>query len=272
LCCISTPAASRPALTRRSCTPAYYQTDGRFVNGGNHTAPRSVNPIAHASRRDEFIDAGQELIISKGYEQLSIEDVLAAAGASKGAFYHYFDSKQALLEAIVNRMATTAVAVVGRVVSDPDLSAVAKLHSYFGAIGAFKSERKEFLLALMRVWYSDDNAIVREKLRRQQIRLVTPHLATIVRQGIAEGTFTLADPDEMARVVLSLILDTGDEAGQLWLARMAGEIEFDEVRLRFQTYETALERVLGVAPGSLQLVDDEMLHEWFDPPTNRRES
>ena len=125
----------------------------------------------------------------------------------------------------------------------------------------------EFLVALMRVWFSDDNAIVREKLRRQQVALVTPHIAAIIRQGIAEGSFTLADPEQMARVVLSLILDTGDEAGQLYLARLRGEVEFEVVSRRFAAYETALERLLGVSPGALHLIDEQMLRTWFDRST-----
>jgi len=226
-------------------------------------APRTVNVKAHASRRDEFIDAGQMLIQTRGYEQFSIEDLLAEVGASKGAFYHYFDSKQALLEAIVDRIAETAVATVAVVVEDDRLSAIDKFRGYFRIIASIKAEQMEFLLALMRVWYSDDNAIVREKVRRETVRLVAPHLAAIIRQGVAEGTFTLSDPDQMARVVLALILDTGDEAGQLWLARQAGEIEYEQTRRRFDTYQTALERVLGVAAGELQLIDEPTLRLWF---------
>ena len=192
--------------------------------------------------------------------------MLTAVGASKGAFYHYFGSKQALLEAVIDRIVETAAGVVGQVVSDPGLTAVEKLHTYFSTIARYKQERMEFLVALMRVWFSDDNAIVREKLRRRQVLLITPHIAAIVRQGIAEGSFSLADPDQRARVVLSLILDTGDEAGQLYLARLAGEIEFDVVRQRFAAYETALERLLGVAPGELALIDEQMLRTWFDQP------
>ena len=200
--------------------------------------------------------------------------MLAAVGASKGAFYHYFGSKQALLEAVVDRMVDSAVEVVGQVVADPKLSSVQKLHTYFSTIARYKQERMEFLVALMRVWFSDDNAIVREKLRRQQVLLVTPHIAAIIRQGIAEGSFTLADPEQMARVVLSLILDTGDEAGQLYLARLRGEVEFDVVRQRFAAYETALERLLGVSPGALKLIDERMLRTWFDQsvPTTVKEN
>jgi len=255
--------ALKPVFDRRAIIRP---TVGLLIEALSKVAPRTVNVKAHASRRDEFIDAGQKLIQTRGYEQFSIEDLLAEVGASKGAFYHYFGSKQALLEAIVERMAETGVATVASVVADPSLSAIDKFHSYFATIARLKAEQIDFLLALMRVWYSDDNAIVREKLRRESVRLVAPHLAAIIRQGVAEGSFTLADPDQMARVVLSLILDTGDEAGQLFLARQAGEIEFDVVRQRIETYETALERVLGLDAGGLSLVDEPTLRLWFDQP------
>jgi hypothetical protein len=68
----------------------------------------------------------------------------------------------------------------------------------------------------------------------------------------------------MARVVLALILDTGDEAGELFVARQAGEVDFATVRRRFDTYQIALERLLGVEPGTLHLLDEETLHMWFD--------
>jgi len=131
-------------------------------------------------------------------------------------------------------------------------------------IAALKAERRDFVVALMKVWFSDDNAIVREKLRHEQIHRVTPHIAAIIRQGVSEGSFALADPDQMARVVLALILDTGDEAGELFVARQAGEVDFETVRRRFDTYQIALERLLGVAPGTLHLLDEQTLHMWFD--------
>jgi AcrR family transcriptional regulator len=231
---------------------------------GKETAPRAVNPHKHAARRDEFIDAGQRLIQSRGYEQFSIEDLLNDVGASKGAFYHYFGSKQELLEAIVDRLVDDALGRVASVVNDQRLHAVDKFRDYFRVIAALKAERRDFVLQLMKVWFSDDNALVREKLRHEQIHRVTPHVAAIIRQGVNEGSFTLADPDQMARVVLSLILDTGDEAGEMFVARQAGTIDFDTVRRRFDTYQIALERLLGVEAGTLHLLDEETLHMWFD--------
>ncbi len=226
-------------------------------------APRRVDVPAHAARRDEFIEAGRRLIQTRGYEGFSIEDLLAEVGASKGAFYHYFDSKPALLEAIVERFAETILAAATSVVADRDLGAVEKLQRYFRTIGLRKTEERDFLERLLRTWYSDENAIVREKTRRQTIRLVTPQVATIIRQGIAEGVMDLADPDHMARVVLALILDAGDEAGELYLARRAGTVDLPAVRTRLATYTIAIERVLGLRPGSLELVDERTVEAWF---------
>jgi len=227
-------------------------------------SPRAVNPHKYAARRDEFIEAGQRLIQTRGYDQFSIEDLLGEVGASKGAFYHYFDSKVDLLTAIVDRLVESAMAVVGKVVDDDSLSATQKFHDYFRMIASIKAEQVDFLVQLMKVWYGDDNAIVREKLRREQIRRVTPHIAAIIRQGVAEGTFALSDPDQMARVVLALILDTGDEAGEMFMRRQTGEIDFATVRRRFDTYQQALERLLGVKPGQLDLIDEATLRLWFE--------
>jgi AcrR family transcriptional regulator len=226
-------------------------------------APRALNPKKHAAKRDEFIEAGQRLMQTRGYEQFSIEDLLAEVGASKGAFYHYFDSKQALLEAVVERLVDTGMATVEAVVDDPALKAAEKLRRYFSGVANFKTERADFVLQLMKVWYSDDNAVLREKFRQLLTKRVTPHMAAIIRQGVSEGSFTLADPDQMARVVFSLILNAADEAGELWFAAVAGEMDLPAIRKRIGTYDIALQRLLGVPPGTFELVDQEALRFWF---------
>ena len=72
---------------------------------------RTVDTEAHAVRREAFVDAALRLMQAKGYEQMSVQDVLDELGASRGAFYHYFDSKTALLEAAVTRVVDAALAL-----------------------------------------------------------------------------------------------------------------------------------------------------------------
>jgi AcrR family transcriptional regulator len=61
---------------------------------------RTVNAQIDKVRRDAFLDVAQRFIQTKGYEQMSIQDVLDELDASRGALYHYFDSKRALLDGV----------------------------------------------------------------------------------------------------------------------------------------------------------------------------
>ena len=49
-----------------------------------------------SEKRNEILDSARRLVYSKGYEQMTIQDILGELQISKGAFYHYFDSKGAL--------------------------------------------------------------------------------------------------------------------------------------------------------------------------------
>lgn len=53
------------------------------------------------SRRKQIMDAALELYASEGYSNCSISQLAAHAGISKGLMYNYFDSKEALLMAII---------------------------------------------------------------------------------------------------------------------------------------------------------------------------
>jgi AcrR family transcriptional regulator len=225
---------------------------------------RTLDPEAHATKRDVFLDAAQRLIAVKGYEQASIQDVLTEANTSKGAFYHYFDSKAALLDGVVARMVDAALLSVEPVVENPDLPATDKLRALFAGIAAWKTARKELLIALMEVWLSDHNAIVREKFRRVVVDRLTPVMASIIRQGQAERVFTVTSPEEAARVFVSFLLSLNQSTTELYMDRQAGRISLEDVRRALDAQVEAMERVLGAPPGSLTLVDETVIHAWFD--------
>lgn len=224
---------------------------------------RTRNPETHAIRRDEFIDVAQRLILTQGYESFSIQDVIDAVGASKGAFYHYFGSKADLLEALVERMADGVERSWSDVLSRPGLSAAERLERLFAVTAQYKNARKELALALLEAWLSDRNTILRERLRELVARRMTPALVTILQQGLDDGDFTAADPDATARVIVALIQGTQDQASQLFVARQAREIEYAEVERVFAAFTDALERILGLRPGSLSLTDPPTMQMWF---------
>jgi AcrR family transcriptional regulator len=225
---------------------------------------RTLNPVAHAARRDAFVEAAMRLIASKGYEQLSIQDVLDEVGSSKGAFYHYFNSKAALLAAVVEHSVDAAAASLVPIVADPNLSPLQKIQAMFSGIAQWKGERTELMLEIGRVWLSDDNAVVRERLRSATATRLTPLLTTIIRRGTEEGVFTASPAEGVANVFVALMLGLNEAAGQLSLARQAGVVSFEDVERTLTAYGEAFERVLGLPAGSWPAADKATLHRWFD--------
>jgi AcrR family transcriptional regulator len=225
--------------------------------------PRTVNATLHTVRREAFLDVAQRLVQTKGYETMSIQDLLDELDASKGAFYHYFDSKQALLEAVVERFADSGIAALSPVLDNADLPALRKLEGIFSGIARFKAERKELVLRIMEVWNSDGNAIVREKLRRLTERIMIPLLSVVIRQGIDEGVIDAVSPDETATVLVSLMQGFGQQASDQFIARQAGTISFEVVQRSVAANTRAFERILGVPEGSLTLTDEPTLRFWF---------
>jgi AcrR family transcriptional regulator len=205
--------------------------------------PRTVNPTLYTVRRDAFLDVAQRLIQTKGYEAMSVQDVLNQLEASKGAFYHYFDSKQALLEAVIERLADAALAELAPVLADPEIPALRKLEKVFAGIARYKAERKELVLAIIEVWNSDGNAIVREKLRRLTASLMVPLLSAVVKQGVDEGALKVASPAETAVVFVSLMQGFSELATDYFVARQAGAMSFEEVRRSVASFTEAYERI-----------------------------
>ena len=225
--------------------------------------PRTLNPTLHTVRRDAFLDVAQRLIQAKGYEAMSVQDVMDELEVSKGAFYHYFSSKLALLEAVVERFAEGGMAVVAPILADPNLPALKKLERVFAGIAGWKAQRKELVVAITEVWNSDSNAIVREKLRRITVRLLVPLLSSVIKQGIDEGVFRVVSPDEAATVLVSLMQGFQEQAVNLFMARQAGTVTFEAVQRTVAGFTEAYERILGIPNESLTLMDEPTLRFWF---------
>ena len=195
-----------------------------------------------------FVDAAALLIAQRGYDALSIQDVLNATGASKGAFYHYFESKEDLLNAVV---AQTADRVGAAALSDGQREGVDRLQDLYHRIASAKRERTQLIQELAAVWYSDGNAVMRERAREAIRARITPLLEQIIEQGVRRGDFQVADPETTAQIVTGLILDFNDSSGRPGadLDRMS------------EAHEAAVVRVLALQR-PVRLIDRDAIDNW----------
>lgn len=227
---------------------------------------RVTNEEDYAAKRNQILDVMQGLVYTKGYEQMTIQDVLDGLQMSKGAFYHYFRSKPALLEALVERTVDQLEQVLRPIVMDPDLPALEKLRRFFARGGSWKIERKAMIFPLMRVWYNDENAVVRHKVLAAAMARLIPLLAIIFHQGLREGVMDTAYPDEVGGLFFTAFQDIGEPFVKLVLDPDSAPDRLERLQRIFGLYSDVLERMLGAPPGSLPIVDDDSLREWLVAP------
>lgn len=219
---------------------------------------RVVNEQLHDAKRSEILDAAERLVTTKGYEAMSIQDLLDALRMSKGAFYHYFESKPELLLALVERRTAVVEEKLRAIAEDPALSGRDKLLRHFASVDDWKLAEGRVVTRIVRAWFSDENAIVRQKLYAAGVARFAPLLERILRQGVAEKDFDTPDPAEAARMILCLRFDLGRAVGEALLAN-AQDDAID--RMAIATAD-AIERLLGAAPGSIARPSRAALAKW----------
>jgi AcrR family transcriptional regulator len=226
---------------------------------------RILKEEEHAAKRNEILDVALRLIYSKGYEKMTVQDILDQLNISKGAFYHYFESKIDVLEAVVERMATEQVEpIVLSIVQDPNLPALEKLHRYFDTSTRWKTSKRALVTELVKIWYSDENALARQKMLARTVAHMRPFFTEIIQQGVREGIFTTPYPEVASQVMLNLIYDLGYESGQMFISEDVKENEnLQQIENLYAAYSDVLERVLGAPKGSIQVMTTEALKIWF---------
>jgi AcrR family transcriptional regulator len=226
---------------------------------------RILKEQEHTAKRNEILDAALQLVYSKGYEKMTIQDILDHLQISKGAFYHYFNSKVDVLEAVVERMATEQVEPIFlAIVEDPNIPALEKLHRYFDMSTRWKTSKRAFVTELVKIWYSDENALARQKMLARTVEHMGPFFTEIIKQGVREGVFTTPYPEVTAQVIVNLIYDLAYASGQMFIAEDVKESDnLRRIETIYEAYSDVLERVLGAPKGSIQFMTAEALKIWF---------
>ena len=216
-------------------------------------------------RRGELINAAQVLFFSKGYEKTSINDIVKAVGVAKGLFYYYFDSKQAILEALVANMTGQIVMLVTKVIETPNLSAVEKWEQMYEISSAWKAARKDELLTIIRVIMHADNVRLRHAMIKRQHAMVAPLYAKMIAQGVEEGVFNTPFVEDSAEIILAIYESSRNFLSDILLNPHNYPNGRELVAQKLHAMQTAVERVLGAAPGTLStpLIADKRIDTWF---------
>ena len=138
----------------------------------------------HSDRKREIIETAEDLINRYGYEDTTVERIINQVGIAKGTFYHYFRSKDDLLDHLVDGLIEEVTENI-REITDQEGDAVVKLFSlsaYFHTLAVGKEKFADYL-------HEERNAHIHMKIEKR----VTPPLVEcyvkLIDQGNREGIF-----------------------------------------------------------------------------------
>lgn len=226
---------------------------------------RVVKPAERAARRAAILDAAEQLVLSKGYEHFTVQDILDDLHISKGAFYHYFDSKLAVIEALTDRMVEQSAQMLVPIVEQADRPAVVKVQRFFTEIIRWKSAQQSLVVALLPVWYAADNAAFRRRVDAAVATRLAPLLTVIIREGVEDNSFTTAYPDQVGGVVMAIVQALQDAvAAQLLTAARArvARTHVHDVIATYGAHIEAIERLLGMPAGALFRPEHKTVQNW----------
>jgi AcrR family transcriptional regulator len=209
-------------------------------------------------RRLEILETAYGLFVADGYDDTSVQEIVDRVGVAKGTFYHYFDSKEDLLEQLAAWQADEMgppLRVAARGSDGPD-DVVVRLRGVLRRItGWDPSDPPRVLRARLRILYLPGNLAVRTRLTESVVVRVHPELESLLSQGVATGVMDVQDPDATADVVAAVWRGSIDHIAGLLLASEGRPERVPEVVAHLRAIEHAVERVLGMAAGTLRLYE-----------------
>lgn len=209
-------------------------------------------------RRAELLDRASALFVQHGYDNVSLNDLIAAAGVSKGAFYHWFPSKDELITALAERSAGDQFTAIEEALAQSQGTALDRLNALLRAgfdvkmrMGA--PEQLAAMVSLLR----PENAHLYGRIVAVSEVLVRPLLARVIADGVAEGVFDTFDADGVADMILGLSARVNANVVQIVDAtdRSAREHAVDVLTSRLKLHGLAVDRILGLPDASVTVLD-----------------
>jgi len=155
--------------------------------------------------RQRLLDAAARLFSQQGYDATGVAQICAFAGVSKGAFYHHFETKQAVFLALLEEWLARLDAAFTAVRQDSSgvPQAVVRMADMAGGVLASSGVQLSIMLEFWMQAYRDPQvweAAAAPYQRYQQ------YFAALVEEGIRQGSLRPVEPQMAARTLVSLAM------------------------------------------------------------------
>ncbi len=185
------------------------------------------------------MDAALELFRSGGYQKTMIIDITKKIGAAKGTFYHYYPSKEAIVQAICNRWGSQLANSFK--LQSHGLDALPKLELFIHCLFLPKEPNTLF----KRLWDEEHLNLYYKSWKTLVENIFNPLLTEIIQQGNCEGSMHVSCPQQ----AIAFFWSTLSCVWEAILFRDTPEVFAGKANMS----KALLERILGIEDGKLEL-------------------
>lgn len=198
-----------------------------------------------ADRKADIVKAARHLFMTKEYDKTTMHDIMNALGIAKGTIYHYFKSKGALLEAVIEDIVEGNIEQMQTLVKDVKGNALQKMKLLVKA-GNMAEDNKIILDQL----HKPGNDAMHTRLLAATLLKQAPLYAELIQQGCDEGIFETQTPLECAEFILSAIQFLTDMGIYPWTQ--------EDLNRRIQAFPKLVEQQLRAPLGSFQFLTEQI--------------
>ena len=181
-------------------------------------APR---PDVSVERKSQIIDAASQVFTERGFSAARMDDIAAESGLSKGTLYWYFESKEAIIISILDRVFDWETAHLRDILANED-TAQQKLEAIVETTINDLNKVKPLMPIFIEFWsLSIRNKKINKAIKRYYQQFVDV-IEPVIEQGVEEGDFRSVPVRETA-ISLGAIF----EGTILMWAYFSDELDFE---------------------------------------------
>lgn len=192
-------------------------------------------------RKLELINVACHLFQTKGYDQVTMQDVMDSLGIAKGTIYHYFKSKDELFEAVIESIVETNINHMQAIIETISGTALEKI-KILAKAGDISVDNANILQGL----HQPNNSAMHCQILASMITKQAKLYEQLIKQGCKEGIFAVDNPLECAELVLAGIQFLTDRGIYPWMP--------EDLHRRAQAFPKLLEQLLKAPAGSFDFM------------------
>ena len=154
---------------------------------------------------DLILDALQQLLEDKKIQSISVSEIAQKAGIGKGSIYYYFPSKDAILDALIERSYEKPLLTAQNLAAQTEVSPFVRMAMLFQACQNSSAAFIQQNGSSSDTASAQDLAFLHHKYLSHVVSELKPDLTEIIKQGIQNGEIHFDYPAALTEIVLIVI-------------------------------------------------------------------